>query len=66
VREAALMRQLREVREWRERFGMGVAGGPVRVSPGEPEPGPERAPERGVASSEGAEIVLDFGEPDDG
>ena len=33
-REAALMRQLREVREWREQFGMGVAGGPVRVAPG--------------------------------
>ena len=30
-REAILMRQLREVREWRERFGMGVSGGPVRV-----------------------------------
>lgn len=31
AREAALMRQLREVREWREEFGMGVSGGPVRV-----------------------------------
>ena len=31
-REAALMRQLREVRDWREQFGMGVAGGPVRVA----------------------------------
>jgi hypothetical protein len=31
-REAALMQQLREVREWREQFGMGVAGGPVRVA----------------------------------
>jgi hypothetical protein len=29
--EAALMRQLREVRHWREQFGMGVSGGPVRV-----------------------------------
>jgi hypothetical protein len=29
--EAALMRELREIREWREEFGMGVAGGPVRV-----------------------------------
>lgn len=31
AREAALMRQLRDVREWREQFGMGVSGGPVRV-----------------------------------
>jgi hypothetical protein len=29
--EAELMLQLREIREWREQFGMGVAGGPVRV-----------------------------------
>jgi len=29
--EAALMRELREIREWREEFGMGVSGGPVRV-----------------------------------
>ena len=32
-REAALMSRLREIREWREQFGMGVAGGPVRVAP---------------------------------
>lgn len=31
AQEAQLMQQLREVREWRERFGMGVSGGPVRV-----------------------------------
>jgi hypothetical protein len=30
-REAELMQQLREVRDWREQFGMGVSGGPVRV-----------------------------------
>ncbi len=30
-REAEAMRRLREVREWRERYGLGVAGGPVRV-----------------------------------
>lgn len=30
-READLMVRLREVREWRERFGLGVSGGPVRV-----------------------------------
>lgn len=32
VREADIMRRLREVREWRERFGMASAGGPVRVA----------------------------------
>jgi hypothetical protein len=31
AQEAALMVQLREIREWREEFGMGVSGGPVRV-----------------------------------
>jgi hypothetical protein len=29
--EADLMQQLREIRQWREEFGMGVQGGPVRV-----------------------------------
>jgi hypothetical protein len=36
-RESALMHQLREVRAWREEFGMGVSGGPVRVQ--QPQPG---------------------------
>ena len=31
-REAVIMQRLREVREWRERLGMSVAGGPVRVA----------------------------------
>jgi Gas vesicle protein G len=31
-REAQLMEQLREVRGWRERFGMSAPGGPVRVA----------------------------------
>ena len=34
-REAELMRQLRDIREWREQFGMGVSGGPVRVQSAE-------------------------------
>lgn len=29
--EAALMQRLREVREWREKLGMPVQGGPVRM-----------------------------------
>jgi hypothetical protein len=31
-REAEIMNQLRAVREWRERYGMGTSGGPVRVA----------------------------------
>ena len=40
-REAALMAQLREVREWREEFGMGIAGGPVRVAGSESGEAPQ-------------------------
>ena len=35
-REARLMQQLREVRAWREHFGMSAPGGPVRVARGGP------------------------------
>ena len=35
-REAQLMQQLREVRAWREHFGMSAPGGPVRVARGAP------------------------------
>lgn len=31
-REKEIMERLREVREWRERFGMSTSGGPVRVA----------------------------------
>src|SRR5262245_52463025 len=30
--EATIMQRLREVRAWREEYGMGVSGGPVRVA----------------------------------
>jgi hypothetical protein len=36
-REAALMKRLRDVRDWRERLGKGVSGGPVRVARDEDE-----------------------------
>ncbi|HSH45366.1 MAG TPA: gas vesicle protein GvpG [Longimicrobiales bacterium] len=32
AREAELMHRLRQVREWRERFGMATSGGLVRVA----------------------------------
>jgi hypothetical protein len=31
-REAEIMLRFREVREWREKFGMSTTGGPVRVA----------------------------------
>jgi hypothetical protein len=34
-REAELMQRLREVREWREKYGMSTSGGPVRVAEGD-------------------------------
>jgi hypothetical protein len=32
--EAEIMKRLREIREWREEFGMSTSGGPVRVADG--------------------------------
>ncbi|MGH7482467.1 MAG: gas vesicle protein GvpG [Longimicrobiales bacterium] len=76
-REAELMRQLREVREWKEHFGMGVSGGLVRVagtepdsggrSAAEPEPGDEAAAERerGPASPSGADVDFELGFDDE-
>jgi Gas vesicle protein G len=67
AREAELMVRLRQVREWRERFGMATSGGLVRVAEdardeGEPEP-PEDEEERRpqVARSDQAEVDVSFG-----
>jgi hypothetical protein len=49
--EADLMLQLREIREWREQFGMGVSGGPVRVQGG--------GTDESVAPDDSAEVVTD-------
>lgn len=51
-REAELMAQLRDVRQWREEFGMGVAGGPVRV---QAAPEADAAPR--VADPQGGAII---------
>jgi hypothetical protein len=74
-REAELMRRLREVRQWREEFGMGIAGGPVRVArsdaaetsegaapdaAAEADAGDEAPPRGGIASSGGASVELDL------
>ncbi len=67
-REAELMQRLREVRQWREEFGMGTAGGPVRVArsgaPDEGPPGKEGGGRGtgGFASPEGAVIELNLDE----
>ena len=44
VEEARLMARLREIRSWREQFGMGVSGGLVRVQQQDAE-GVSDAPE---------------------
>jgi hypothetical protein len=38
--EATLMVRLREVRAWREQYGMAVSGGPVRVARSHADPSP--------------------------
>ena len=69
--EARLMERLREVRRWREEFGMGTSGGPVQVAraaaPDEeeveegrlqPEESPEQTQRGGIASPEGASVDI--------
>lgn len=51
-REQSLMERLREIREWREEFGMDVSGGPVRVAPTENEPTAPTETTSGEASSD--------------
>ena len=43
AQEAVLMQRLRDIRHWREEFGMGVSGGPVRVQAGSGETEDETA-----------------------
>jgi hypothetical protein len=64
AREAELMQRLRDVRHWREQFGMSTGGGPVRVArreeevEAEPEPESERKPL--ISSTEGASVEVNF------
>jgi hypothetical protein len=49
--EAVLMQELREVRRWREEFGMGTRGGVVRMAgSGDAAPPAPRASEAGTGS----------------
>jgi hypothetical protein len=73
--EAELMQRLRDVRAWREEFGMGTSGGPVRVSRSDAgvsyadesrtadEPAldaPEDGRKGGTASPDGASVEVSF------
>ncbi len=51
AREAELVARLREVRRWREEFGMPTSGGPVRVAASEDEQAPFAAPAAGADPS---------------
>jgi hypothetical protein len=72
--EAELMRRLREVRQWREQFGMGTSGGPVQVArepAADDPPATGEARRGGIASPGGAAIEIGFewdegGERDEG
>ena len=67
--EAALMQRLRDVRHWREQYGMGVSGGPVQVGkqdddaivePATPAAADDTQQDRGIASPEGASVDVRF------
>jgi len=78
-REAELMQRLREVRRWREEFGMGMAGGPVQVARSEPDAEPSAGPKPpaadaevdttpprgGIATPDGASIEINLDWDDD-
>jgi hypothetical protein len=64
AREAELMQRLREVREWREFFGMETRGGPVRVAGTEAaDPDGSGSVSRGIASPGEASVELGWDEP---
>lgn len=64
-REAELMRQLRDVRAWRERFGMPTSGGLVRVQQDESGAEEEGDEAPRVAKPSEAEIGFELGFDDD-
>jgi hypothetical protein len=64
--EARLMAALRDVRHWREQYGMGISGGPVRVAetPQEEQPPADEAPRKPEVMSGDAsvDIQLNWGD----
>lgn len=62
-REARIMAALRDVRHWREQYGMGLSGGPVRVadtSRDEEAEGGEKQPRALSAGDATFDIQLNF------
>lgn len=62
--ETVLMARLREVRQWREEFGMGIQGGPVRVA--SVARGSSRSAENPARAGEPGTLEGDPGDPADG
>ncbi len=65
--ETRLMEQLREVRRWREEFGMGTRGGVVQMASA-PEPsgdGDDDEEPRAATGGASLEITLDWDEDED-
>lgn len=56
-REAILMQRFREIRDWREQFGMGVSGGPVRVQAQPQEAGDDASPSPAPSNDEGPKVA---------
>ena len=65
IEEAALMAQLREVRRWREEFGMGTRGGLVRVASADDEQKPEDKPGAIIGGGATLEVTLDWDDEGD-
>jgi hypothetical protein len=61
-REAELMGRLRDVRRWREEFGMATSGGLVRVASDDGVGGNEPAPPTVRPAEADVQVTLDFDE----
>ncbi len=59
-REQLLMQRLREIRGWREEFGMAVSGGPVRVAQTDESEARPPAAEKGAQVARPDEASIDL------
>jgi hypothetical protein len=64
--EAKLMEELREVRRWKEEFGMGTRGGVVRVPGTAAAPERDESPDTSVPPGATLEVSLGWDEDEDG
>lgn len=63
VEESRLMQEMRDVRRWREQFGMATRGGVVQVGEADTEGKPEDEPApQALTGKAELEISLDFGD----